>query len=100
MVNTATTLTDRMRGALRMTSKSTAIELEINDCIAACKLDLKNAGINSISEEDPLIIRAITLYVKAEFGYNDKAAQFKESYESLKLSLALAGDYNTATPAE
>ena len=41
--------------------------------IAACKADLANDGVKAVDEGDALIIRAVTLYCKAEFGYNDKA---------------------------
>ena len=63
-----TTLTEKMRAALRISSTSEKITEEINDCIAACKADLKNDGVKVIKETDELIIRAITLYCKAEFG--------------------------------
>ena len=39
-----------------------------------------------IDERDKLIIRAITLYCKAEFGYNGKAENFRQSYDLLKYS--------------
>ena len=57
-----------MRAALRISSTSEKITEEINDCIAACKADMKNDGVKVIKETDGLIIRAITLYCKAEFG--------------------------------
>ena len=57
-----TTLTEKMRAALRISSTSEKITEEINDCIAACKADLKNDGVKVIKETDELIIRAITLY--------------------------------------
>ena len=48
-----TTLTEKMRAALRISSTSEKITEEINDCIAACKEVLKAAGvyINSIDAE-------------------------------------------------
>lgn len=42
-----------------------------------------------------LIIRAVTLFVKAEFNYQNAADRYRQSYEALKMSLCLAGDYNT-----
>ena len=79
-----TTLTGKMRAALRISSTSEKITEEINDCIAACKADLKNDGVKVIKETDELIIRAITLYCKAEFGFNNNAEQFRKSYDALK----------------
>ena len=76
MAATATTLTEKMRAALRISSTSEKITEEINDCIAACKMDLQDVGVKKLEETDALIIRAITLYCKAEFGYSDKSEQF------------------------
>ena len=42
------------------------------------------------------IIRAITLYCKAEFGFNNAAEQFRKSYDALKMRLSLSAEYNTA----
>ena len=85
MAADTTTLTEKMRAALRISSTSEKITEEINDCIAACKMDLQDV--------DALIIRAITLYCKAEFGYSDKSEQFWKSYECLKTHLSLSSEY-------
>lgn len=92
----ATVLTDTIRAALRISSKAETITAEINDCIEACKRDLQQVGVNNLDESDALIKRAITIYCKAEFGYSDKAQQFRQSYDSLKLALSLMEDYQTA----
>lgn len=92
----ATILTDKIREALRISSQAKPITDEINDCIEACKRDLRQVGVNNLDENDALIIRAITIYCKAEFGYSDKAQQFRQSYDSLKLALSLMEDYQTA----
>lgn len=88
-----TTLTEKMRAALRISSTSEKITEEIKDCIAACKADLKDVGVVNLDETDALIIRAITLYVKAEFGFNDKAEKFAYSYDCLKTHLSLSSEY-------
>ena len=93
MAADTTTLTEKMRAALRISSTSEKITEEINDCIAACKADMKNDGVKVI---DGLIIRAITLYCKAEFGFNNAAEQFRKSYDALKMRLSLSAEYNTA----
>ena len=92
----ATTLTEKMRAALRISSQAEAITNEINDCIEACKRDLQQVGVNNLDESDALIVRAITIYCKAEFGYSEKAQQFRASYDSLKLALSLMEEYQTA----
>lgn len=95
MAADATTLTDKMRAALRISSHSERITEEIKDCIAACKTDLKNDGVKVINETDALIIRAITLYCKAEFGNSSNAEKFRQSYDTLKMRLSLSKEYNT-----
>lgn len=84
-----------IKSSMRILSKSAVIEQDINNSIAACKLDLQLAGVVNINENDALIIRAVTLFVKAEFNYQNAADRYKQSYEALKMSLCLAGDYNT-----
>ena len=91
----ATTLTNKIRDALRISSQAAAITDEINDCIEACKRDLQQVGVNNLDESDALIIRAITIYCKAEFGYSEKAQQFRQSYDSLKVALSLMEEYQT-----
>jgi hypothetical protein len=43
---------------------------------------------------DPLIKRAIVLYAKASYGWdNQEAPRFQNSYDLLKASLTLSADY-------
>lgn len=92
----ATKLTETIRAALRISSKAAAITEEINDCIEACKRDLQQVGVNNLDEGDALIKRAITIYCKAEFGFSEKAQQFRQSYDSLKVALSLMEEYQKA----
>jgi len=85
---------EQIRLSLRLTNGT--FDNEINDLIAACKYDLKLAGVVNIQDDDPLILRAATLYCKGHFGFADVGVKFLQSYETLKISLLLAGDYNTA----
>lgn len=76
--------------------KTTSLDEEINDLIEACKIDLSISGIKNISEDDPLIQQAIKIYCKANFGLDNRDSEkYQRSYDSLKVSLALCGDYNT-----
>ena len=95
-----TTLTEKIRAALRISSTAEKITEEIYDWIAACKRVLQDAGIKNIDEEDALIVRAVTVYCKAEFGYNNKAEQFQKSYDSIKLHLSLSSDYTTVSETD
>ena len=79
--------------ALRI--KSSAFDTEINDLIESAKLDLKISGIVNVVETDPLIVQAIKIYCKANFGLDNKDSEkYQKSYDMLKQHLALCGDYN------
>lgn len=95
MSEAGTALTDTVKGSMRILSKSAVIENDINNMIAAAKQDLSISGVKKIDETDPLIIRAITLFVKSEMNYQNMGQQYRQSYEMQKQSLCLAGDYNT-----
>lgn len=79
----------QIRLALRLTNET--FDNEINALIAACKADLKIAGIVNISNSDPLALQAVTLYCKGHFGYADIGEKYLQVYESLKTPLRLAG---------
>lgn len=70
---------------------------EVQDLIDAAKMDLKISGVKRIDETDPLIKRAITVYCKAHYGYDDPAMaeRFEKSYAMLKAHLALSIEYGT-----
>ncbi|MFJ8268528.1 head-tail connector protein [Peribacillus asahii] len=77
-----------------------ALDDELLDLIEAAQHDLILSGVSSEKAEaetdvDPLIKRAITIYVKANFVSDSKDAErFQCSYDMLKNHLTLAGDYN------
>lgn len=82
-----------MKTSLRISN--TAFDNEILELIDAAKVDLKISGVNIINELDPLIKRAVALYVKANFGWdNPDAERLQKSYVMLKQHLSLSGDYN------
>ena len=84
-----------VKTALRISN--TAFDTEINDLIAAARADLKLSGIleSKVNDDtDPLIKRAITVYVKAHFGWNNPDSEkLQQSYEMLKRHLALSQEY-------
>lgn len=93
--------TEAFRRALRITHKR--LDEEINDLIAAGRSDLVLGGIllsKAKDECDPLIKRALTQYVKAEFGLdNADSVKYRESYEALKRHLALSDEYTKGDEA-
>lgn len=92
-------LIDDVKLALRVTSVD--FDTEIQDLIDSAKVDLKLAGVVSPDETDPLIKRAITVYCKAHFGYdNPEADRFQRSYDLLKMHLALSTDYTGGGTSE
>lgn len=84
---------EKVKLALRI--KSNMLDVEINDLIESCKIDLSISGVKVINETDPLIQRAIIIYCKANFGLDNKDSEkYQKSYDLLKQSLGLCGDYN------
>ncbi|MFF5994797.1 DNA-packaging protein [Lysinibacillus sp. KU-BSD001] len=82
----------RIRRALRITS--IAFDNEIQDLIDAAIADLGDGGISNLSETDPLIIQAVILYARSNFGLeNAESEKFAVRYNHLKTQLALSGEY-------
>ncbi|MBR2311127.1 MAG: DNA-packaging protein [Oscillospiraceae bacterium] len=69
------------------------LDTEIQQTVAACMLDLKNAGIVNFRAEDPLLQQAAKLYLKAQFGFDEKSEKWEQAYEHLKAALSLSYDY-------
>ena len=110
---------EKVKKSLRI--NNTVMDTEIADLIEAAKIDLSISGVNiektiTVTEDqtpdpteaepnpepvivenqvmDPLIERAIILYCKANFGYdNPEADRFMESYKSLEIHMSLSADY-------
>ena len=106
---------ERVKLALRL--KTNAFDAEIQDIIAAGVDDLGIAGVDApgaipapdsetsakpaadapdaaiaaqAPEIRPLIIRALILYAKAEFGNNPDAQKYRDAYMDLKTYLSIA----------
>lgn len=73
------------------------LDTEIQDLIDSAKADLILSGVHKdkVKDNDPLIKRAVTVYCKANFGYEDPklSERFQESYISLKHHLTLSQEY-------
>jgi uncharacterized phage protein (predicted DNA packaging) len=82
-----------IKDALRVSGDD--LDTEIQDLIDAAKADLILSGVrkDKVVDTDPLIKRAIIVYCKAHFGYDDMGERFAQSYESLKCHLALSTEY-------
>lgn len=90
---------EKAKGFLRVTVDDTVINSEIETLIKACQKDLIRNGITpTIAEDkkDSLIEMAIFLYLKAEFGLDNKNYdKYRASYEQLRTELSLTDEYIT-----
>lgn len=85
---------EKVRKSLRITHSH--LDDEIQDLIAGALSDLQLSGVVKLEETDALILRAVVLYCKANFGLdNIDSDKYQASYNSLKAHLCLAGDYNS-----
>jgi hypothetical protein len=83
------TLLGDVKLALRI--KTDAFNDELNDLIAAAKLDLGVAGVvypENENEIDSLVRRAIITYCRVNFGTPDDYDRLKRSYDEQKAQLA------------
>lgn len=91
-------LIDDVKDALRVSGS--AMNTEITDLINAAVADLKLSGVLTAKAEsttDPLIRRAVVVYAKANFGYdNGEADRFQSAYDMLKRHLLLSQEYTVA----
>lgn len=86
-----------VRDALRVSGND--LDGEIQDLIDAAKADLSLSGVHpsKIIDTDPLIKRAVVVYCKAHFGWdNPEADRFAKSYDMLKQHLTLSTEYTEA----
>ena len=72
--------------------------LPLNDAEKRAFSNASDAGAEVIptqtaNESDPLLDRAVVLYAKAEFGFNDDAERYRNAYDYLKCALSLTADY-------
>ena len=82
---------EKVKLALRI--KTNAFDGEINDLISAALADLAAAGITNQDEEDPLIIRAVVTFCRANFGSPADYDKMKTSYDEQKAMMQMATGY-------
>lgn len=76
--------------------KHDALDEDIQDQIKACLLDLQvTAGIDVTNEEDPLLIKAIKLYCRANYKV-EQSRVYQSRYDALKACLQMASGYGRA----
>lgn len=83
---------DKVKMALRITTK--AFDTEITDLINAACGDLGIVGVSAESTTtDPLLIRAIITYCRANFGTPEDYDRLKASYDEQKAQLISCTGY-------
>lgn len=82
---------EKVKLALRITTA--VFDSEIEGLIAAVLADLGIAGVIALDETDPLIIRAVITYCRANFGAPDEYERLKASYDEQKAQLQTATGY-------
>ena len=84
-----------IRQYMRLTS--TIHDSELEDRVNAARADLVLGGVlpaKAEDEQDPLIMRAVATYVKAEFGLdNGDSEKYRASYKEQRNGLALSDSY-------
>lgn len=86
---------DKVKLALRLSTD--AFDSELEDLIVAAIADLGIAGVDTVSETDPLIARAVITYCKINFGSPDDVEwqRLKRSYDEQKAQLGMNSNYTT-----
>ena len=82
---------EKVKLALRITTD--AFDSEIQDLIDAALADLGIAGVTTITETDPRIVRAVTTFCRVNFGQPDDYDKLKYSYDEQKAQLQVATGY-------
>ena len=86
-----------IRQRLRLTTDD--FDNEITDLINAARADLALGVVEEKAndETDPLILKAVETYVRAEFGLdNDDAERYRASYKEQRNGLTLSDKYIVA----
>lgn len=69
------------------------LDEDISDNIESCKLDMKRVGIDPL-KSDLLMEKAIKLYCRWQYNFENQADRYMNAYKQLRNSLSLCGDYN------
>lgn len=92
-------LIEAIRDSMRI--RHSALDEDIRGNIMAAAADMYRVGVQPYAnggksklKKDPLIRKAAELYCKAQADYLGKGTQFEASYEKLRDSMSLSGDYN------
>lgn len=96
-----TELLKHIKSVLRISTNDLGIESEVKMLIESAKMDLQTSGIRVTKTNDTgqtvyddMIVLAISLYCKANFGFdNPEADRFYQMYRTIETALALSTEY-------
>lgn len=79
-------LLTKIKNSLRVTHS--VLDDEVLDLIEACKVDLRISGLKTFDETNALVVFVITVYCKANFGFdNQDADRLMKTYMTAKQHL-------------
>lgn len=90
----AETILAKVKLSLRIVND--AFDSEITDLIEAAIVDLGIAGVKNTDLSKPIILQAVTTYVKLNFGSPEEYDRLKRSYDEQKAQLGMNTEYITA----
>ncbi|MCI5680173.1 MAG: hypothetical protein MR278_09425 [Bacteroidales bacterium] len=67
---------------------------DIQSNIEACKKDMERVGITGMDDTDPLIHKAIELFLKWQYNFMAEGEKYERAYKEMRDGLSLCGDYN------
>ena len=89
----AETILPKVKLSLRIVND--AFDGEITDLIEAAIVDLGIAGVKNTDLSKPIILQAVTTYVKLNFGSPEEYDRLKRSYDEQKAQLGMNTEYIT-----
>ncbi len=85
-------LTEQIKEAMRI--RHSALDKDIQRKIKAAIKDMEMRGITIPEGSDELVDNACELYCKGQYNHLGEGERFMGSYESLRDSMSLSGNYN------
>lgn len=84
---------EEVKKALRVVTDE--YDSEITNLINASLLDMGVAGVTNTDTSDPLIVRAVITYCRANFGSPSDYDNLKASYDEQKAQMSMRTGYTT-----
>ncbi len=92
MADSTATILPKIKLSLRIVNE--VFDEEITNLIEAAIVDLGIAGVPNADLTKPIILQAVTTYVKLNFGSPEEYERLKRSYDEQKAQLGMSSAYN------